>query len=220
MKNIKALLRLDYQLVRTYWKWWLSFFALSIFMSIVNRSGATNVLIFSMFAMTLMALPFEVADKNNLNVLFATLPTNRKSLLFARYAFMALSLVAVIIISVITGLAIDLISGNSINITEYLTFTSLSICVFLVAAGIQTPFFYRHGYAKGRIFMWIPLIVIIIVINLPALFDLLSLDIEFDIFQILFRNVTVTSIVSLCTGVLAFVISYLLSRRIYLKKDF
>jgi len=220
MKNILALLKLDYRLIVTYWKWWLAFFIISIFISVVNESGAAFSFIFALFAMTMMALPFEVADKNNLHLLYATLPTNRKSMLMSRYGFMLASLLALLIISVPVGLIIDLIFSNAMSLSIYLTFLSLAVGAFLVAVGVQTPFLYKFGYAKGRIFMWIPLVIVIVVINLPPLFSLLRLEIEFNVLNILLSNSLVTSLVSLGGGALVFIISYFMARRVYLRKDF
>jgi len=220
MKNLKALLGLDYKLCAPYWRWWAMFFGISLFMSLVNQDGGLFILFIAMFAMTMMAFPFEVTDKSNLDMLFATLPSNRKSMVVARYGFVLLSLVVVMLVAVPVGMIIHVAFGNTISASGFLIITSFSIGVYLVCVGIQTPFMYKHGYKKGRIFMWIPLIVVIIVFNLPGLFELLNLDIEFNIFEILFRNTLASTLISFGVGSFAIFVSYLMSRKVYLAKDF
>ncbi|MCL2846136.1 MAG: ABC-2 transporter permease [Firmicutes bacterium] len=220
MKNLKALITLDYQLIRPYWKYWVMFFGIALFMSIVNQAGEVFMLSLPIFAATIMAFPFESADKSNLNVLYATLPTNRKSMVTARYIFIMISLAITIVLAVVFSMVVDWMFDNVIYGFVIGTLLCIAIAIFLLVVSIQTPFLYKHGYTKGRIFMWIPLIVVIIVINLPALFNVLNLDIEFNIFEIMFRNTTLTSILSLFVGVAAITTSYFVSLKFYLKKDF
>jgi len=220
MKKLKALVKLDFELVKPYWKWLALFFGISLLMSLANQDGGLFILFIAMFAMTMMAFPFEVTDKSNLNVLFATLPTNRKSMIVARYLFVLASLAISMIVAIPIGIIIHVAFGNTISFSGFAVITFFSIAVFFISVGIQTPFMYKHGYTKGRIFMWIPLIVFVIVFNLPGLFDLLNANIDFNLFEILFRNHLVSILVSLGVGIAAITSSYFVSRRFYLKKDF
>jgi len=220
MKNLKALLGLDFKMVAPYWKWWLMFLGIALFMSLINRDGGLFILFMAMFGMTMMAFPFEVTEKSNLDVLFATLPSNRKSILAARYIYILLMLLVIIVISVPVGIIIHAAFGNTLSASGFAIITFFSAAVFLVCAGVQTPFMYKYGYKKGRIFMWIPLIVFILVFNLPGIFDLFNMDIEFNIFEILFRNTAATILISIGVGALAYTLSFLASRKVYLKKDF
>ncbi|MCL2756364.1 MAG: ABC-2 transporter permease [Firmicutes bacterium] len=219
MKNIKALIGLDFKLVAPYWKWWLMFLAIALAMSILNQDGGLFILFMAMFGMTMMAFPFEVTEKSNMDVLFATLPTNRKSIVLARFGSTLISLFVIMLISLPVGLIIHAAFGNTINFSAFAIFTCFSIGVFLVSVSVQTPFMYKHGYKKGRIFMWIPLIVFIIIFNLPNLFELFNWDVNFNIFEILFRNTAATVLISLGAGAIAYVISFFMSNKIYLKKD-
>jgi len=220
MKNFKALLGLDVKLCLPYWKWWAMFFGLALFMGIMNQDGGLFILFIAMFGMTLMAYPFELAEKSNLDVLYASLPSNRNSMLVARYSFMALSLLAMMLVAIPVGLIITVAFGNTINATAFAIITALSIGIYLICVAVQTPFMYKHGYRKGRIFMWIPITIAIVVFNLPVLFDLFNLNIEFNIFEILFRNATASILVSLGVGIASFIASFFLAQKLYLKKDF
>jgi len=219
MKNLKALLGLDFKLCMPYWKWWVMFLGISLLMGLLNRDGGAFIITVAIFTMTVMVFPFEVTDKSNLDVLYATLPSNRKSMVVARYGFFLLSLLAVMLVAVPIGIVIHAAFGRTFSFTMFAVITVFSMAIYLVCVGIQTPFMYKYGYKKGRIFMWIPLIAFVLVINLNGLFDLLNLDIDFNIFEILFRNALITTLVSLGVGVFAFVASFLLSRRFYLRKD-
>ena len=220
MKNFKALVQLDFKLLAPYWKWWLMFFGFSLLMSIANQDGYTFIISLPMFAGTMMAFPFESTDKSNLNVLYTSLPTNRKTQVSARYGFILISLVITIIISIITALIVNSIFDQNHDFNVYIAFIALSFGIFLTMTGFQTPFFYKIGYTKGKIFMWIPIIVVVVLMNVPALLDIINIDFDFNIFEMAFRNTTITSIVSIITGIVVAIVSYLVSYKIYLKRDF
>ena len=220
MKNFMSLLKLDTRLVTPYWKWLVLFTGIALLFGILSQNGSNFMFSFAIFAGTFTAFNFENTDKSNLNVLFATLPTNRKSMLNARYTFILLVLVLSVMASLGGGLVLDLIFGNTIYFDRYLMMFCLTIGIYLFSTGFQTPFFYGMGYVKGKIFLWIPIIVIVVVVNLHGLFDAMGVDINFDVFDIMLNNMLVTNIVAISVGTVAIVSSYFISRRIYLRKDF
>ncbi|MCL2570570.1 MAG: ABC-2 transporter permease [Firmicutes bacterium] len=221
MKNISGLLKIDTMLIAPYWKWLVMFFGIALLMSIVaGQSGLVFIISFTMFAGTFTAFNFENTEKSNLNVLYATLPTNRKSILFTRYIFILIVLVLSLIVAVGVGIIIDLAFGNTLYWEAFATLACISFAIYLFNTSFQTPFFYRFGYVKGKIFLWIPLIIIMIILNIPVLFDVFNLNVNFNIFEILFRNTTATSLIALAVGIVSITISYILSHKIYLKRDF
>ena len=220
MKNIKALLKLDFRLLAPYWKWWLLFLGISLLIGIINRNGIAFMFSLILFAGTMMAFPFESTDKSNLSILYAILPTNRKSMVVSRYIFMLLTMAVALAVGLVGGLIIDASfwrigwGGNIIAPA-----IALSFALYMVAVGFQTPFFYRFGYIKGRIFMWIPIIVATILMMLPLVFNLFNIETDFDLINTLFRNHIPTTLVSIGVGLVSLVASFLTSVMIYLKRD-
>jgi len=258
MKNIKALLKLDFHLIKPYWMWLILFFGIALLTSIIGGGGIAFVLSWAIFAATILAFPFENVEKSSMEMLYATLPTNRKSMIFARYLFAVIFLVITIAVGLGVGSLIDVIQyqfPSYVNIgTEYypnyvnqrifanpfytqmlFTMTALAFAVYSITFGMQTPFFYKFGYKKGRIFMWIPIILVMLVSLLPQLVNWASGgEIEFNIFNFLIGVPTVgedgvvnyghtarliTSLVSVGVGILSIVGSFFLSRKMYLKKN-
>ena len=216
-----ALLKLDIKLITPYWKWLLLFFGIALLIGVVaGQDGTVFMISFTMFAGTFTAFNFENTEKSNLNVLFATLPTNRKSMLFVRYLYTLIVLALSLFVAISVGLIIDLAFGNTPSFTIYLMFACLSFGLFLFNTSFQTPFFYAKGYMKGRIFLWIPIIIVMIALNLPVLFDAFNIDANVNIFEVMFRNITLTNWIAVTVGVASIIVSYLASRKIYLKKDF
>jgi len=223
MKNIMALLKLDFKLITPYWKWLLLFFGIALLMGVIQGGsdhGLIFMISFTLFAGTFTAFNFENTEKSNLNVLFATLPTNRKSMLFVRYLYTIIVLGLSMLVAIGVGLIIDSAFGNNTPFEIYLMFICVSFGLFLFNVSFQTPFFYAKGYMKGRIFLWIPIIAVMVVLNVPALLGIFNVEINFNIFEIMLRNTTVTNLIAVGVGIAAITISYFASRKIYLNKDF
>jgi len=253
MKNIKALLKLDINLIKPYWMWLVLFFGIAIISSALFGGGLGFVVSWAIFAATILAFPFENVEKSNMEMLYATLPTNRKSMIFSRYLFATIFLVITIAIGLAIAPLIDLIQGAVASYTYYegpssqhnynpfygqmlFAMAGLAFALFCVTVGLQTPFFYKFGYKKGRIFMWLPIIVVMLITLLPQVIYWISDGaIQFNIFNTLIGVPSfdaegimindgstarlITSLVSVVVGALALVGSFFLSRAMYLKKD-
>jgi len=235
MKNIKALLKLDYLLVAPYWLWFVLFFGISFILGVFMNQGFAFMVSWTIFAGTIMAFPFENTEKSNMNMLFAQLPTNRKSIVSARYMFIFIVLFLSLIIGIAGGLILDTIFSNShaemyyefgINLSLFslpmmLLSLSLSFGLYLLNVGFQTPFLYKVGYKKGKIFMWIPIIVVQAAIMLPAILNLFNVENpnRFNVFNIMIDNSTISTFIALGVGIVSAVLSYIFSRKIYLNKD-
>ena len=59
MKNIKALLKLDINLIQPYWMWLVLFFGIAIASSMLFGGGLGFVVSWAIFAATILAFPFE-----------------------------------------------------------------------------------------------------------------------------------------------------------------
>ena len=254
MKNIKALLKLDVELVKPYWKWLVMFFAIALLTGILMGGGIGFLLSWTIFVGTILAFPFENVEKGNMEMLYAILPTNRKSMIFSRYLFILIGLASALIMGLSLGILIDFITyqvytpsrlydmvyGERVyrmdDFGRYIysmrnwalpiyfqmmfTMLALSFAVYAIATGVQTPFFYKYGYKKGRIFMWIPIILIMIVINLPLILGWFDIDFNLLNFILLEQgNRLIASLVFVGVGIVFFVGSYLLSRKMYLNKN-
>jgi len=236
MKNIKALLKLDFRLFSPYWYWWLMFFGISLVLGLVNQNGTNIMISLPIFAATMTAFPFESGEKSNINMLYAILPTNRKSMVAARYISIGIILLLSLAVGLGVGAIIDVAFGNIGTMYHMVMLVSLAIAfaMFAICAGFQTPFFYKMGYKKGRIFMWLPIIIIMLIQLLPLIAGWAGADTnrfypeypypnpyfrEFNVFNLMFRTPLATGLIALGIGLVALVVSYFASYKIYTKKD-
>lgn len=220
MKNVMALLKLDFQLIKAWRLWVLMFLGIAVGSALLNQSGIAFIGMAGMFSAIIMTFPFEMSDKNNLNILYASLPTNRKSVVFARYLFALAFLVLAIVVGIAGFFIIDLIFGNDFDFKIMGLMLALAITLFLILVGWQSIFFFKLGYTKGRLFFWAPIVLLIIIINLPGILGWFNIDISLgDMFSAVINNALLSSLIALAVGATVFTISYFVSCKIYLKKD-
>jgi len=230
MENLKALIKLDYRLVSPYWKWLLLFAGIALLISVqtvegvFRMNGYSFVIAFIVFFATCTAFPFESTDKYNMNVLYSTLPSNRKSQVTARYLSILIFLGLSLVVAIVGGIIMNAIFLDGNNWQFMGTVISVSIAIYIVMAGFQTPFMYKFGYQKGRIAIWVGAIIIVAAQLIPGLLNTFGVEnySDFDLFALILNpnNALVTSIVSLLIGVVGLVASYFISLRVHLKRDF
>ena len=221
MKNLMALLKLDIIYIKTYWQWVLMFIGISIVLGISMQNGPNFLINLTIFLVVITLFPFESMDKG-LNILYGSLPTNRKSIITGRYIFLLIVLSVLVVGGMLGGIVLELIFQDSIDMTGMLTGLAICVGTFLIFTGWNAPFLFKYGYARGRFFFWGFIGVIMLVIYLPNLLDAFGVREanRFSLLRIAFENYTTTSIIMLSVGVAAFAVSFFLSQKIYSKKDF
>lgn len=218
--NLKSIVKMDLSLVATYWKWLLLFVGISTLMFVLNRDVVGFIISMAFFAGTVPAFPFEFGEKSNSDVLLSTLPTNRRTILMGRYLFIGVIIAGAVLLSVALGLVLSVFSDQNLTVSDYLLAIAIFVGVSLFNTGFQTPFFYKKGYMKGRIYMWLPIILLTLITMFPAILNALGADIDFNVFVWVFSNALLSSIIMLSLGIISIVVSFICSSRIYGKKDF
>ena len=219
MKNLMALVKLENSFIVRYWKYVLMFFGIALLMGVV-QDGVSFMFSLMIFAASLTLFAFEFAEKSNLNVLYGTLPTNRSSIVFAKYLYMIVILLVSAVIALLGAVILELGFGRSIDATLVFAVLAMAAGIYLLFTAWNTPFMFKLGYIKGRIFFWVFIAAIMIVFFLEPLLGAFNIDISFNIFLIAFGDVVLTSLIALAIGATAFLASYFISQRIYKNKDF
>lgn len=157
---------------------------------------------------------FSYDDFNKWNAYAVSLPCMRKTIVKSKY-------IASIIITIISSVIGVLISGilasikGSTDIKE--TLDSLLSCVLAVSIiiSIMYPMIFKYGSEKGRIFLFLLAAIIAVLGNVfYKLIDFSFLENYLSFFE---RNYYL--VIPLFSALIIYV-SYLLSKRIYLKKEF
>lgn len=164
--------RLDFYTIRQY----LGFRQLGLFLLIafvlcyMNGSSGFSIGILMMYGLFYTAYPFAIGEKTKMDLLYASLPLQKKTLVFGRYLFALLinlgSGVIAFLFTFVTALVLrqDFIFGD--------TAAAIVGCFFLftLVEAMQIPFYFKLGYTKAKLVVFLPLLVVP-----AALFGLLQL---------------------------------------------
>ena len=94
------------------------------------------------------AYPFQVADKADLETLYAVLPVPRRAVLYGHYAWALATVVATAALGLGLVALYSRIHSTSVSGRELMTLLTLSWAIFVVNTTIQFPLFIRFGYSR------------------------------------------------------------------------
>lgn len=112
------------------------------------------------------AYPFQVADKADLETLYAVLPVPRRAVLYGHYAWALATFVATAAFG--TGLVVlySRIHSASLSGRDLVTILTLSWAIFVVNTTIQFPLFIHFGYSRiSLLSTFAPLALIMIAVT-------------------------------------------------------
>ncbi len=163
----------------------------------------------------IMISSFSYDNYNKWDIYAITLPNGKKNVVKAKYLatlfLIAVTSLAVIILSLLISYA----NTKSINVKETFEVITLTICATLLIQAIMFPAIFKFGAEKARIG------VFIIVFGVAILGGVLTNVIDFDslIGKLSFLNDYLIIILPIIAIVILFA-SYLISEKIYSKKEF
>jgi hypothetical protein len=201
-ENLKQNIINDFQAILN--KRMVMIFALLFIIYTISDMGAVFFLIPLCFAL----IPFRTDEYQNIK-----LTDQNSDMIKARYIYSLLLLLVVILISFFTSNVISMFRGSSIDLLS-MNSIIIMIIIFLIAAGLLLPLFYKYGFKKGQYALYI-LVIIFAIVNLY------QSKIQFLVdFQEMIKNSQwyIVSGIGFVLGGLFFIGSYFITKRLVLKK--
>ncbi len=222
MSDIKKVIKMDYFSIKPYItiKNLIIMVSLSIFYSYI---GKNPVLVFSMpilFAIIFSGYPFLVGDDAGIDSLYRIFGIKSDDVVYGRYvsAFL-LSLISVIIGFILFFISSLILNNNVILSKSIMEHICISIFAVMFVVLLQYPFYFKYGYTKGKTLAMFPFMFFGICV---FLLSFLKKEILENLFEIKYNNdlfimLKVAGLVLFCILV---VVSIVISKRIYRKRDF
>lgn len=211
---MKGLIKKDFLLIKSNLK---SFIVIILVFTLFSMKGEGFDVSFILpfIAIMMFISTFSWDEFNNFNAYAITLPIGRRNIVKSKY----ISAIIFIAIDTIIGLIISylttILSKNIFDIEAILSNLFGTILGLSIILAIWLPIVYKFGVEKGRIMLFVGVFAIVFLCaTLSKLFDFTSL-INFlnSLDKVLFIAIPLISIAIM-------IISYLISVRIYLKKEF
>ncbi len=161
-----------------------------------------------------MVSTFSYDDYNNWHAYAATLPQGKINVVKSKYVVTIILTIVLTIASLLMGFVIGMIKGNY-NFDESISSIMGELVAILSMAAILYPVTFKYGAEKGRI------VLIIIGLGLGIVGILFSRVIKFNLPVELILFITKYHVLLFIIAVvLILTISYVISKKAYLKREF
>lgn len=213
MTGSMKMARLDYATMKSYAKTCLVLALITIYFAAITASITVLCFTCAWFVALMISNIFVIQEKNNLYSLYGSLSLCYKDIVCGRYIFMIISHLLSVAMAVVVYYGFTLFSASVFDLQECIVGVCLSILAYSVIIGVQTPIYFKMGYAKAKLLARLPFFVIV---SLPLLPPVVPVIREAAEMLSSVKNSTIAVSSILVSGVVLFV-SYLASLRAYKK---
>lgn len=161
MKIWKAA-KLDFNLLKYYYKSICFTLLIPLAFILLYRTLAVGIS-FAMFMMAMASIyTFSVADKNDMQRLYRILPVSVKALVCGKYlhAFL-MGILAVSVSGILQPMILGML-GVNVSGKEVMTAVLAGMVLYITYVCFQIPAYYKFGPIKGRVFMYVPVVGILL----------------------------------------------------------
>lgn len=218
MNKIKGLLTKDLLELKAYKKNFILSVVIYILIIISNSNNSNFIIMGSSMIVFLFSIysiaTFSYDEKSSSNKYMLTLPLTKKDIVLSKYILVILSVLLGLITSIIIGVILycaDLI--KTLKIEEMISSMLGIIFAFSIIHGLQIPCIYKYGAEKGRMQIYLIIMVVMLIIGG---FYLLFPKIDFNFIN---KIEIVLPYIMLLLTIFNYYISYKISVKIYQKKE-
>lgn len=222
MNGIKGLIVKDLLNLSHYKLSLLIIIVVFIGLGVSSKSSLTFMPIMLMTAIGMIGLAtFSYDEISKADKYLLTFPTNKKEMVIAKYILIIGMIIIGAIVSIIVTYGINYIVYSEIpDIKPILTMVLGGVFGISLVEAIQIPSVYKWGAEKGRIQMFVLIILIGALIGgLVFLITNAGLSIQFNTNQILEFIKNFGTYILIAVILLMYFLSYKLSCKIYMKKE-
>lgn len=221
MNTLKGLIVKDLLNLKSYVKSIVLMFIFIGFMSIGNINVSYIITMTSVLCGMLVIATFSYDEMTNTNRYLLTFPTSKKEIIKAKYILNILFAIIGVIVGLVTITAFLLIKKEfaNIDLKTILMASLLGLFVNCLMTSIQIPNIIKHGAEKGRIYLFL-IMAVIIMFFMGGGYLLDKIGIELDgqgitKFLIDYIYIFIPALI-----VMIYRISYTISSKIFMKKEF
>jgi len=220
MPQVLAFIRLQLLACKPYLRSILLVFAFAVIFGVTSREPYSLPALFTIYMILFITYPFAIGEKNNLDILFATLSLNRKQVVSGLYILIAGVELTAALLALLLAQIIALIYQTSFLWSAALFTVACCFLVFSLIVSLQLPFFFKLGYTKAKLIAYLPLMLLALpAILLPSLKGKVE-GLLSDASIWIEANSILSTLAPLAAGLILLLISGVISYRIYQKRDF
>ena len=208
---MKGLIKKDLLMIKGNLKYALLFLVVFIIISLEDVSIIYYIPTF--ISMMIFITTFSYDEYNSWDAYAISMPVSRKDIVKSKYIASIILIFIAVIFTIIISLIIGLIYNN-INFQEIIANVLICAASIITLKAIMFPLIYKFGVEKGRITIFVGIFGIALLIG----FLLKNFNVDANNFIVFFDKYYYLIIP--ITLIIVLVISYLISKKIYWKKEF
>ncbi len=221
MAALKGLIIKDFQTIKSYKTtilFMIVLFTIGGFLNddIITFIPVTMPLCFEMLAMS----GFSFDNLSNSDTYIRTLPVDKKDIVKARYIYILLFTLFGSLFGLICTILVQLLKtkniGTEILISD-LSITSGAFVGIMFVQIFQIPIMYKFGAEKGRIIQLVMIIVLMLGISLATTAIMKIWGISLDNLAVMLKDYLIAVLGIMV--ILLYILSFVISRRIYERKE-
>lgn len=214
MSNMLKATKLDFSLVRPYFKVIGFTMLLPIAFAAINRSILTGVSFAMCFIAMTTGYTFSITEKNSMERLYGILPVKKSEMVIGRYLFVLALGALALVVSLITQPIVLRVIGETVEKVDIISAAIGGLFLSALYTVFQIPGYYKFGSIKGRVFMYIPVAGF-----LATLFLLPKIPMDNSIITTLSNSPVLLIVLVIVLVVVMYAVSILFSIRIMKNKE-
>lgn len=214
MSNMLKATKLDFSLVRPYFKVIGFTMLLPVAFAAINRSILTGVSFAMCFIAMTTGYTFSITEKNSMERLYGILPVKKSEMVIGRYLFVLALGALALVVSLITQPIVLRVIGETVEKVDIISAAIGGLFLFALYTVFQIPGYYKFGSIKGRVFMYIPVAGF-----LATLFLLPKIPMDNSIITTLSNSPVLLIVLVIVLVVVMYAVSILFSIRIMKNKE-
>lgn len=221
MNKALSFVKLDFFTIKPYIKQFPFLFIAPVALTL-NSGGSSGISVFMIFTTIFFTYTFAIGEKSNMDALYPTLAINRRTVVLGRYLFTLVLDIFFGFVSYATVFGILAALQRDFDALEFFIILIVMFVVCSIIQAVQLPIFFKLGYSKGRVLVYIPFAAFAAV---PFIITVFFNDIDItaqlsglaDWFA---ANQIITAVIAAVIWLAAMFISYNISLAGYKKRDF
>lgn len=188
-----------------------------VFVAFANKDFSFVSFLIPFYMIMLVISTFSYDEFNHWDSFCNTLPYNKKDIVKAKYLLFLSSIIIAIIIGVVISI-LSTLMNNNIALEESISVLIGEISGIAITLSLMIPFIYKYGVQKGKTML------ITVIVGLSLLVGIIIKLLNFNPTNLI-NSLNNINIITITIGILFIIsiviyISYKVSSRIYINKEF
>lgn len=146
------LIRIDFMMIKNYWKEMLFATVILMVALLPNMPLALNIIVF-IAGNTLLSYPFMIQEKDRMDKFYSIIAVSKTDIVRSKYLTVIFYIILFSTLLIPFNVMLYYIMKIDLSVLSSLFLISIGILLYSVVASIQLPCYFKWGYTKSKVIM-------------------------------------------------------------------